>query len=80
MADTMTQTMTEAQATDEATLLLVRKLRRLHPTAFADVIKRMPADARRILDDAERRADRYRDSVGGPNGVIYPADPFADED
>lgn len=56
--------MTEGQATDEALLLFIRKMRRLHPDAFAEVIGRLPEGARWALDTAERRADRVRDEYG----------------
>lgn len=50
----------EGQATDEAVLLLVRKLRRLHPGVYADLMGRLPVGARDALDAADLRADRLR--------------------
>lgn len=57
---------TDNEATDEAVLLLVRKLGRLHPEAYADIVRRLPGDARFALILAENRADRVRDS-----GIAY---------
>jgi hypothetical protein len=51
---------TDAQATDEAVLLLVRKLRRLHRDAYIDLMGRLPEGARDALDQADIRADRLR--------------------
>ncbi len=50
----------DAQATDEALLLFVRKVRRLHRSAFDDVIGKLPEGAREALNDAEMRADTLR--------------------
>ncbi len=71
--------MTDEQATDEAVLLFTRKLRRLHPDAFADVWARLPDGARRALERAERRADLLRD-VGGVAVLQYPPDDLDDDD
>jgi hypothetical protein len=57
---TTTETYTDAQATDEAVLLLTRKLRRLHPDAYADLMKRLPERARDALNQADVRADHLR--------------------
>jgi len=54
------ETYTEQQATDEAVLLLTRKLRRLHPAACADLMAKLPDGARDALNQAEIRADRLR--------------------
>jgi hypothetical protein len=70
--------MTETQATDEA-LLLIRKLRRLHPAAFADLRGRLPEAAYEALTAAERRADVHRDSVGDPAALVWPLDEEEDE-
>lgn len=51
---------TEQQAADEAVLLLVRKLRRLWPTACIDLMERLPEGARDALTLADNRADRLR--------------------
>jgi hypothetical protein len=51
---------TDAQATDEAVLLLTRKLRRLHPEVHADLMRRLPQGARDALNFADIRADRQR--------------------
>lgn len=53
--------MTETQATDEALLLFIRKMRRMHPDAFADVWGKVPGGAQTALLRAEMRADVYRD-------------------
>lgn len=57
-----TRVYTDSQATDEAVLLLTRKLRRLHREAFADLTARLPEGAREALSAAERRADVLRDA------------------
>ncbi len=54
------QPYTDEQAADEALLLLTRKLRRLHPDAYADVICRLPDGAREALNAADIRADKLR--------------------
>lgn len=54
------QTYTDAQATDEAVLLLTRKLRRLHPDVFSEIMGKLPELARQALDLADRRADVLR--------------------
>jgi len=77
--DTAAQRMTDAQATDEALLLLTRKLMRLHPEAYAAVIQKMPEGARRALALAEGRADRVRD-MHGVNGLAYPVEPDWDDE
>lgn len=64
-------TMTDAEATDEAVLLLIRKLMRLQPDAYADVIKRLPRGARDAIAFSERRADVLRDAKGVRN-LAYP--------
>lgn len=56
----MSEIYTDQQATDEALLLFVRKVRRLHPNTFADVIGRLPEGARDALNQAELRADTLR--------------------
>lgn len=58
------QTYTEAQATDEAVLLFVRKMRRMHPDAFADVWAKLPDGAKEAIGATERRADKERDANG----------------
>jgi hypothetical protein len=50
----------EAQATDEAVLLLVRKLRRMYPAAYTDLMNRLPVGACDALAAADLRADRLR--------------------
>ncbi len=57
---TGTETYTDAQATDEAVLLLVRKLRRLYPEAHADLMGRLPEAVRDALTLADNRADLLR--------------------
>lgn len=53
---------TDTQATDEAVLLLTRKLMRLHRDAYADVWAKLPDGAKRAILAAEARADVLRDS------------------
>lgn len=72
-------TMTETEATNEALLLMIRKARRLHPEAFADILSRLPEGAKVALEKAERAADTLRDSKGGAASLDYPAEP-EDED
>jgi hypothetical protein len=60
MTKTTSQAYTDTQATDEALLLLTRKLRRLHPAAFADIMGKLPEGAREALNTAEMRADTLR--------------------
>jgi hypothetical protein len=50
----------ERQATDEAVLLLVRKLRRVYPGAYTDLMNRLPVGACDALAAADLRADRLR--------------------
>jgi hypothetical protein len=64
-------TMTEQEATDEALLLLVRKMLRLHADAFHDIWNRIPDGAKDALLATERRADRVRDAHGARN-LQYP--------
>jgi len=52
---------TDSQATDEAVLLLTRKLRRQFPSAYAGLIEQLPEGARFALVLAENRADVIRD-------------------
>lgn len=81
-ATTPDRQMTDAQATDEAVLLLIRKLCCLHPEAFTDVTERLPKGAIEQLEAAERRADRVRDAEGIGTlayPAVYPSD-FADEE
>ena len=66
----MPHTMTQTEATDEALLLITRKMRRLHPEAFRDVWAKLPDGAKDALILAENRADVLRDK--GP--VAWPVD------
>lgn len=59
----MSHQMDDTEATDEAVLLLTRKLRRLHPAAYADIMSKLPAGARDALNLADVRADRLRDQT-----------------
>lgn len=68
-------TMTETQATGEALLLFLRKMRRLHPDAFREVWAKLPADAQTALLIAETRADAHRVQAGGAANLRYPDDP-----
>jgi hypothetical protein len=60
MQSTEPRPYTDSEATDEAILLFTRKLRRMHPEAFADVIAKLSDDARFALTLAENRADTVR--------------------
>lgn len=81
---TTAPTYTDEQATDEAVLLMVRKLMRLHPAAYADVMAKMPEGAREALSLAERRADvqRSNDELAGiPIGTReWPTEAIEDEE
>lgn len=70
-AGPVTYYFTDNQATDEAVLLFTRKMRRIHPAAFADIWKRLPDGAKRALETAERRADQLRDRA---EHLAYPVD------
>lgn len=48
---------TQTGATEEALRLFARKVHRLHPGAYADVIRLLPEGAREALQQAEMRAD-----------------------
>lgn len=63
------QPYTDAEATDEAVLLLVRRLRRLHPAAYADVLGKLSDGARDALTLADNRADLLR-HTGGPRRFV----------
>lgn len=67
-------TFTAAEATDEAWLMLSRKLRRLHPEAFADVWAKLSEGATDALGAAERRADavRFADEAAGTSHDYAP--------
>jgi hypothetical protein len=69
----MTYVMNAHEATDEAVLLLTRKLRRLHPAEFADVWSRLPDGARDAVGWAEARAELLRDAQG-VTALEYPTD------
>lgn len=76
--DIKTENFTEAQATDETMLLLTRKLRRLHPAAFADLWAKLPDGARRTVLAAELRADLLRDDKSVER-TWAPEDGFGEE-
>lgn len=79
MSTSQTTQMTDQQATDEALLLLTRKMRRLHPDEFADTWNRIPCGAQTAILAAERRADALRDQSGGAAGLAYPEEPTDDD-
>lgn len=58
------KTYTEAQATDEALLLLSRKLRRTSRMTFDKIWAQLPDGAKDAIALAEARADRVRDAGG----------------
>lgn len=64
--------MTDTEATAEALLLAMRKLRRLHPAAYADVTGRLPEGARYALTMAENSADKRRDTAGPASPADWP--------
>lgn len=69
---TTTQTMSHTEATDEAVLLLVRRLRRLHPNALQDVMSSLPAGAQEAVHFADQRADTRRAQQGVPTETEWP--------
>lgn len=76
----MTAEMTDSEATDEAVLLLVRKLRRTERDAFDRLMAKLPDDVIRALDAADLRASVYRTKVGIDN-IVWPAEPdYGDEE
>lgn len=52
---------TDHEATDEAVLLLIRKLGRKYPNVLASLMEQLPAGAETALALAEVRAERVRD-------------------
>jgi hypothetical protein len=54
------KTYTDEQATDEAVLLLTRKLHRLYPDVHAALMAKLPESAREALHFAEMHADTLR--------------------
>jgi hypothetical protein len=70
--------MNEIEATEEAIRMFIRKTRRLHPEAFADVMGKLSEGARWALDGAENRADS-RFMKGEVDITAYPM-PEDDED
>ena len=69
------QTYTDHEATDEALLLLVRKLRRTHPDTYLAIMSQLPEGARVALDHAEHRADTVR-LAGSAQGIALGARPY----
>lgn len=68
MNDTTNTTIaTDQQATDEAVLMLTRRLRRLYPDAYAAVITSLAPGLRDALQLADNRADllRHQDQQAG---------------
>jgi hypothetical protein len=59
-------TMTETQATNEAVLLLTRKLRRMDRATYNRVFAALPDGAKTALNLAEMEAEKLRDREGGP--------------
>jgi hypothetical protein len=72
-----TRHFTASQATDEALLLFIRKVRRLHPAAFGDVWAKLPDGAKQALAAAEMRADVLRDTN---RGLTWQPDPTDEDD
>ena len=79
MNESQTETFTTEQATDEAVLLLIRKLRRLHPAVFTDLMNRIPQGAVEALQRSEMRADSNRDAGISTTTREWPTD-LLDED
>lgn len=74
---------TDSEATDEALLLFIRKVRRLHPDAYASVLRQLPEGARTALTLAENRADMVRDADrknGTAHRYLTDAERYGDED
>lgn len=69
----------DLRATDEAVLLFVRKLRRLHPEAYADVIGRVGPEIRDALTMADNRADVVRAHDKAAGIVRQFISPWADD-
>lgn len=59
-AERATVPYTDPEATDEAVLRFVRRLRRKYPQAYADIICQLPDGVRDALTLAENRADVVR--------------------
>jgi hypothetical protein len=57
---TKEQYYTEAQALDEAVLMFMRRMGRLHPTAYHQVLTTLPDGVREALTLADIRADKLR--------------------
>lgn len=62
--DTKFTEFTQAEATDEALLLITRKMRRMFPTEFAAAWVKLPNGAKDAIGRAEARADVVRDRGG----------------
>ncbi len=65
-----TKTYTETEATDEALLLITRKMRRMYPEAFAAVWAKLPDGAKDALLLSEVRADSLRDKQTGKTWAV----------
>jgi len=75
-----TETYTDAQAIDEAVLLLTRKLRRLHSDIYADLMGCLPYGARDALNLADVRADKLRASDQRKGITRVYIDPWTDDE
>jgi hypothetical protein len=73
-----TETYTDQQATDEAVLLLARKLRRLHPDTYVALMTMLPEGARNALHFADLRADTLRAHDQRDGITREYIDPYAD--
>ena len=71
---------TDAQAIDEAVLLLTRKLRRLHWDIYADLMGCLPYGARDALNLADVRADKLRASDQREGITRVYIDPWTDDE
>ena len=71
--------MSEAQALNEAVLLITRKMARKAPAEYAAILAQFPQGARTVLDKAECAVDRIRDYLGGALNLEWPAE-LDDED
>lgn len=80
----MNEQMTSEQATNEALLRMVRKLRRLHQEAYIDVMSQLPREAREALRKAELAADVLRDTrpatIEGLAGLDWPTLPELEDE
>lgn len=72
---------TEAQALDEAVLMLMRRMGRLHPTAYHQVLTSLSDGVREALTLADIRADKLRaEGVAREFPTVFESDENATSD